>query len=101
MEVKSLNYTVLIEQDEDGIYIAKVPDIPDCYTQGKTVEQAMERMRKAIQVWLEIEGFWIIPPLWFFYAIYKNVGTWKETYTFFQFIMEKPRFSAENNPWRS
>jgi predicted RNase H-like HicB family nuclease len=50
MEVKSLNYTVLIEQDEDGIYIAKVPDIPDCYTQGKTVEQAMERMRKAIQV---------------------------------------------------
>jgi hypothetical protein len=28
MEGKNLNYTVLIEQDEDGIYIAKVPDIP-------------------------------------------------------------------------
>jgi predicted RNase H-like HicB family nuclease len=27
MEGNSLNYTVLIEQDEDGIYIAKVPDI--------------------------------------------------------------------------
>ena len=38
MEGKSLNYTVLIEQDEDGIYIAKVPDISGCYTQGKTVE---------------------------------------------------------------
>lgn len=42
MEGKSLNYTVLIEQDEGGIYIAKVPDISGCYTQGKTVEQAME-----------------------------------------------------------
>jgi hypothetical protein len=55
MEGKSLNYTVLIEQDEDGIYIAKVPDIPGCYTQGKTVEQAIERIREAIQVCLEAE----------------------------------------------
>lgn len=50
MEGKSLNYTVLIEQDEDGIYIAKVPDISGCHTQGKTVEQAMERIKEAIQV---------------------------------------------------
>lgn len=34
---KSLNYTVMIEQDEDGTYIAKVPDIPGCYTQGKNI----------------------------------------------------------------
>ena len=52
MEGKSLNYTVLIAQDEDGIYIAKVPDITGCYTQGKTVEQAMERIREAIQACL-------------------------------------------------
>ena len=49
----SLNFTVLIEQDEDGMYIAKVPDIQGCYTQGKTVEQAMERIKEAIQVCLE------------------------------------------------
>jgi Uncharacterized conserved protein len=55
MEGKSLNYTVLIKQDEDEMYIAKVPDIPGCYTQGKTVEQAMERIREAIQVCLEAE----------------------------------------------
>ena len=55
MEGKSLNYTVLIEQDEDGVYIAKVPDISGCYTQGKTVEQAMEPVREAIQVCLEAE----------------------------------------------
>jgi predicted RNase H-like HicB family nuclease len=54
-ENKVLNFTVLIEQDEDGIYVAKVPDIIGCYTQGKTVEQAMERIKEAIQVCLEAD----------------------------------------------
>ena len=53
MEKKIRNFTVLIEQDEDGIYVAKVLDIPGCYTQGKTVQQAMERIKEAIQVCLE------------------------------------------------
>ncbi len=53
MEHKLLNFTVLIEQDEDGIYVAKVPDISGCYTQGKTVEQAMGRIKEAIQVCIE------------------------------------------------
>ena len=42
-------YTVLIEQDEDGIYVAKVPDITRCHTQGKTVPEVMERIKEAIQ----------------------------------------------------
>ena len=42
-------YTVIIEQDEDGIYIAKVPDILGCYTQGKTVAEATDRIREAIR----------------------------------------------------
>ncbi|HLD73022.1 MAG TPA: type II toxin-antitoxin system HicB family antitoxin [Candidatus Nanoarchaeia archaeon] len=48
-------FTVLIEQDEDEIFVAKVPDIVGCYTQGKTSEQALERIREAIQVCLEAE----------------------------------------------
>jgi len=44
MKHKLLNFTVLIEQDEDGVYVARIPNIPGCYTQGKTVEQAMERI---------------------------------------------------------
>ena len=48
-------FTVLIEQDEDGIYVVKVPDIQGCFTQGKTVEQAIERIKEAIQVCLEAE----------------------------------------------
>lgn len=56
-----LNFTVLIEQDEGGIYVAKVPDIFGCYTQGKTVEQAMERIREAIGVCIEADTEEIIP----------------------------------------
>jgi len=55
MKHKILNFTVLIEQDEDGVYVARVPDILGCYTQGKTVEQAMERIREAMQVCLEAD----------------------------------------------
>ena len=65
MKGQSLNYTVLIEQDEDGIYIAKVSDIPGCYTQGKNVEQAIERVKEAIQVCLEAEELEDIMPLKF------------------------------------
>lgn len=61
MKHELLNFTVLIEQDEDGIYVARVPDIPGCYTQGKTVEQAMERIREAIQVCLESDMEEILP----------------------------------------
>jgi len=55
MERTVRNFTVLIEQDEEGIYVAKVPDIRGCYTQGKTVEEAMERIKEAIQVCLEAD----------------------------------------------
>jgi len=61
MQQKLLNFTVLIEQDEDGIYVANVPDISGCYTQGRTVEQAMERIREAIQVCLEADDEEILP----------------------------------------
>lgn len=55
MEKKIRNFTVLIEQDEDGWFIAKVPDLQGCATQGKTVDHAMERIKEAIQVCLESE----------------------------------------------
>jgi len=50
MEKKILDFTVLIEQDEDGIYVATVPDIQGCHTQGKTIQQVLERIKEAIEV---------------------------------------------------
>jgi len=55
MRKTAYNFTVLIEQDEDGWYVAKVPDLQGCATQGKTVAQAMERIKEAIQACLEAE----------------------------------------------
>ena len=55
MQKNIRNFTVLIEQDEDGIYVAKVPDIQGCYTQGRTIPEAMERIKEAIQVCLEAD----------------------------------------------
>ncbi|MBI2173517.1 MAG: type II toxin-antitoxin system HicB family antitoxin [Candidatus Aenigmarchaeota archaeon] len=53
MKKEVLNFTVLIEEGEDGFYIARVPDIPGCHTQGKTVSQVLERVKEAIEVCLE------------------------------------------------
>ena len=50
---KVLDFMVLIEQLPDGWFIAKVPDIQGCYSQGKTIPQALERVKEAIQVCLE------------------------------------------------
>ncbi|MEK6829370.1 MAG: type II toxin-antitoxin system HicB family antitoxin [Nanoarchaeota archaeon] len=56
MEKKILDFTVLIEQDEDGVYIATVPDIQGCYTQGKTISEVVERIKEAIELCLEADG---------------------------------------------
>ncbi|MEK6825576.1 MAG: type II toxin-antitoxin system HicB family antitoxin [Nanoarchaeota archaeon] len=55
MEQKMQDFTVLIEQDEDGWYVATVPDIQGCQTQGKTIQQVLERIKEAIEVCLEAE----------------------------------------------
>lgn len=48
-----MKYRVLIEQDEDGIYVAEVPSLPGCISQGETRAQALENIREAIAVYLE------------------------------------------------
>ena len=53
MEKQITDFTVFIEQDEDGVYVAKVPEIEGCYTQGKTLQEALERIKEAIELCLE------------------------------------------------
>lgn len=47
--------TVIIERDEDGYYVASVPELRGCYTQGKTLEEVMENIRDAARLCLEVE----------------------------------------------
>ena len=49
-------YTIVIEKDEDGYYVGSVPALPGCHTQGKSIDQLLERMEEAIALWLEVEG---------------------------------------------
>lgn len=51
--VKELQFKVLIEQDENRLYVASVPELPGCYTQGKTLEEVRKRVREAIKLVLE------------------------------------------------
>jgi predicted RNase H-like HicB family nuclease len=48
-----MKYRVLIEQDEDGVYVAEVPSLPGCISQGQTREEAVENIREAIAAYLE------------------------------------------------
>ncbi len=41
-------FQVIIEQDEDGWYVADVPALQGCHTQGKTFEEALENVREVI-----------------------------------------------------
>lgn len=51
--IKELQFKVLIEQDEDGVYVVSVPELPGCYTQGKTLESVRKRIKEAIELVLE------------------------------------------------
>jgi predicted RNase H-like HicB family nuclease len=46
-------FTVIIEQDEEGYYIADVPELKGCHTQAKSLYTLLERIKEAIQLCLE------------------------------------------------
>ena len=48
-----MKYRVLIETDEDGVFVAEVPALPGCVSQGQTREQAIENIKEAIALYLE------------------------------------------------
>lgn len=46
-------FTVVVERDEDGLYVASVPLLQGCYTQGQTHEEALENINDAIKLHIE------------------------------------------------
>jgi predicted RNase H-like HicB family nuclease len=49
-----IEFNVIIEKDEDGIYIGSVPELPGCHTQAKTLDQLQDRIKEAIELYLEV-----------------------------------------------
>jgi antitoxin HicB len=48
-----MKYRIIIEQDEDGIFVAECPALPGCISQGKTRKEALENIQDAIKGYLE------------------------------------------------
>ncbi len=48
-----MKYRVVIEVDEDGMYVASVPSLPGCISQGRTREEALKNIQDAIKGYLE------------------------------------------------
>ena len=48
-------FSVVIERDRDGWFIASVPDLRGCHTQAKSLDVLMSRIREAIELCLEVE----------------------------------------------
>ena len=48
-----MKFRVLIEQDEDGVFVAECPSLPGCISQGSTRNEALENINDAIKGYLE------------------------------------------------
>ncbi len=60
-------YRVLIEQDEDGMFVGECPSLPGCVTQGRTRDEVLASIRDAIAGYLESlrkHGEPVPPPIW-------------------------------------
>lgn len=51
-----MKFAVMVEKDENGVYVASVPKLPGCYTQAKTLDVLTKRIKEAIEAYLEVEG---------------------------------------------
>ncbi|MGB3293166.1 MAG: type II toxin-antitoxin system HicB family antitoxin [Phormidesmis sp.] len=50
----SLSRKVLLYQDEDGFFIVEVPSLPGCFSQGETRDEAIENVKEAISLHIEV-----------------------------------------------
>lgn len=53
--MKKYRFSVLIERDEDGYLVASVPALKSCYTQAKTMEELLPRIKEVIELCLQEE----------------------------------------------
>jgi len=48
-----MKYRVYLEPDEDGVFVATCPSLPGCVSQGRTLREATENIREAIEGYLK------------------------------------------------
>jgi predicted RNase H-like HicB family nuclease len=48
-------FNVMVERNTDGYFVASVPSLPGCHTQAKSLDELMERIQEAIELYWEVE----------------------------------------------
>ncbi len=56
-----MKFMVTLDRDEDGMWVVECPSIPGCVSQGKTRQEAIEAIREAIQLCLEVRSEYGLP----------------------------------------
>lgn len=51
-----MKFMITLDRDEDGVWVAECPSIPGCVSQGKTRQEALENVREAIALCLEVRS---------------------------------------------
>ena len=51
-----MRFTVTIDRDEDGVWVVECPAIPGCVSQGATRDEAIENVKDAIKLCLEVRA---------------------------------------------
>ena len=54
--VLTRQFDVVVERDAEGYFVATVPRLLGCHTQARSLDQLMERVREAIELYLVVEG---------------------------------------------
>ncbi len=55
-----MRFKVVLEPSDEGGYVVYVPSLPGCLSEGETVEEALDNIREAIELYLEpVEDDWI------------------------------------------
>jgi len=50
--MKNTNFTVYIEQDEDGMFIGSVPTVPSCHAEGRTQKEMLQNLQQVLKLCL-------------------------------------------------
>ena len=50
--MKNTNFTVYIEQDEDGMFVGSVPSMPSCYAEGRTQKEMLQNLQQVLKLCL-------------------------------------------------
>ena len=53
--MKNYTFPVIVEKDEDGLYIGIVPDLKGCHTQARSLGELEKRLKEAISLCLEVQ----------------------------------------------